>query len=259
MSSRTDLSDIGLCSFNSYEINFNILLCYLCDGDVKNSLKSVSKLIDSVPSKYKSKLYLVRGLLYQENQEFEKCKKDFMKSYTNDPQLSTQSLDNEKEVLIEPFETHNRLWSKFPHIKIKMGAGIYSRPSFSIPFIKPPNMIPNVDEIQMKEELNLKHLGGIKPEAPWIKRWGYGIKFTDEIQEVDFKIEPDSHKNSALQDAHKHQEVRDQAEQRVYVKRSLSEQVVLRNHYSRKDSCDDKIDKYGMDESDIDIARHQLS
>lgn len=56
-------------------------------------------------------------------------------------------------------------------------------------------MIPNVDEDQMKKELNLKHLGGIKPEAPWIKRCGFGIKFTDEIQETDFKIEPESSKN----------------------------------------------------------------
>jgi hypothetical protein len=56
-------------------------------------------------------------------------------------------------------------------------------------------MIPNVDEDQMKRELNLTHLGGIKPEAPWIKRCGFGIKFTDEIQEMDFKIEPESNKN----------------------------------------------------------------
>lgn len=90
VSSRTDLSDIGLCSFNSYETNYNILLCYLCSGDVDNSLVYVSKLIDTIPSKYKSKLYLIRGLLHQEKEDFEKCKKDFMKSYTNDPQLSTE-------------------------------------------------------------------------------------------------------------------------------------------------------------------------
>jgi len=36
-------------------------------------------------------------------------------------------------------------------------------------------MIPNVDEIQMQKELTLKNLGGIKPEAPWIKRCLYGV------------------------------------------------------------------------------------
>jgi hypothetical protein len=28
----------------------------------------------------------------------------------------------------------------------KMSYTVYMRPSFSMPFIKPPNMIPNVDE-----------------------------------------------------------------------------------------------------------------
>ena len=97
MSSQTDLSDIGLWSFNSYEINFNIMLCYLCSKDIENSLKFTTKLIDSVPSKYKSKLYLIRGLLYQEKEDFENWKKDFMKSYTNDPQLSSQWLDFDKD------------------------------------------------------------------------------------------------------------------------------------------------------------------
>ena len=121
-----------------------------------------------------------------------------MKSYTNAPQLSTtKCLDLKKSVLIETFDTKNRLWSKFPHWKIKISSTkIYPRPSFSIPFIKPPNMIPNVDEDQMRKESNRKHLGCIKPEAPWIKRWGFEIKFTDEIQDTDFKIESRSIKDN---------------------------------------------------------------
>lgn len=42
-------------------------------------------------------------------------------------------------------------------------------------------MIPNVDEMQMQRELTLKNLGGIKPEAPWIKRCSFGVQFTDCI------------------------------------------------------------------------------
>ena len=74
MSSVTDLSDIGLCSFNSYEANFNILLWYLWAYDFINALDYSTKLLDTVPSKYKSKLYLVRGLLYQQKEDFDKCK-----------------------------------------------------------------------------------------------------------------------------------------------------------------------------------------
>ena len=82
----------------NFTIKF-ILLWYLWAKDVENSLKFASKLIDTVPSKYKSKLYLIRGLLYQEKEDFDNWKKDFMKSYTNDPQLSTQWLDFEKRMI----------------------------------------------------------------------------------------------------------------------------------------------------------------
>ena len=73
MSSVTDISDTGLCSFNSYEANFNILLWYLWAYDSKNALDYSTKLLDTVPSKYKSKLYLIRGLLYQQKKGFDKC------------------------------------------------------------------------------------------------------------------------------------------------------------------------------------------
>lgn len=42
-------------------------------------------------------------------------------------------------------------------------------------------MIPNVDEKMLQSEFNMKDVAPPKPEAPWIKRCDYGIKFTDEI------------------------------------------------------------------------------
>lgn len=263
VSSQTDLSDIGLCSFNSYETTFNILLCYLCKGDMKHALSQVTKLIDSVPSKYKSKLYLIRGLIYQNQDDFEKCKKDFMKSYTSDPKLSTQWLDFQKECLIEPFDPKGRLCAKFPHRMFKIGtAVIYSRPSFSVPFIKPPNMIPNVEEAQMQRELTIKHLGGIKPEAPWIKRWGFGIKFTDEIHETDFKLEQDSNKNDDdMFDSPppREQKYVENAESPVYVKRVLSEQILRKNDYSIDDTFVNREHVYAAQKEFENIDAHKVS
>ena len=46
-------------------------------------------------------------------------------------------------------------------------------------------MIPNVDESVLTSEFSLKTAPSPKPEAPWIKRCDYGIKFTDEIQVLD--------------------------------------------------------------------------
>ena len=51
--------------------------------------------------------------------------------------------------------------------------------------VKPPNMIPNVEESILVNDFSLKTTSAPKPEAPWIKRCDYGIKFTDEIQVIE--------------------------------------------------------------------------
>ena len=89
-----------------------------------------------------------------------------------------------KPATITPFPITSRLCQHFPLLKLKIGKKytVFTKPSFSFPFIKPPNMIPNVDEKILKTELKVT---GNKPEAPWIKRCGFGIKFTDEIQDSE--------------------------------------------------------------------------
>lgn len=42
-------------------------------------------------------------------------------------------------------------------------------------------MIPNVDENVLIDEFDMKTTTIPRPEAPWIKRCDFGIKFTDEI------------------------------------------------------------------------------
>ena len=73
------------------------------------------------------------------------------------------SKDKNNCVTIEPFDTTGRLCSsydliplKFPKQAKKGGFTILMRPSFSMPFIKPPNMIPNIDEESIQNEFNLK-------------------------------------------------------------------------------------------------------
>mmetsp|Transcript_13041 Transcript_13041/g.12891 ORF Transcript_13041/g.12891 Transcript_13041/m.12891 type:complete len:148 (+) Transcript_13041:2314-2757(+) len=44
-SSQTDLSDVGLCSLNIHESNFNVVLCYLQLKDYKMALKKLNNLI----------------------------------------------------------------------------------------------------------------------------------------------------------------------------------------------------------------------
>jgi hypothetical protein len=52
-------------------------------------------------------------------------------------------------------------------------------------------MIPNVEESVLVQEFSINggtctnNINVPKPEAPWIKRCDYGIKFTDEIQVIE--------------------------------------------------------------------------
>ena len=97
-------------------------------------------------------------------------------------------MQKKSPVSLNPFPLGSRLCGLFPEVKLSIAGApswFYSRPSFSFPFVKPPNMIPNVEESVLASDFSLKHAAPPKPEAPWIKRCDYGIKFTDEIQIIE--------------------------------------------------------------------------
>lgn len=56
-----------------------------------------------------------------------------------------------------------------------------------MPFVKPPGIIPYIDK-SILDEFTYKAIN-CKPEAPWIKRCEYGIKFTDEIRSTIDSVE----------------------------------------------------------------------
>ena len=49
-------------------------------------------------------------------------------------------------------------------------------------------MIPSVDERVLSREFEVGDFSTPKPEAPWIKRCGFGIKFTDEIRYTEYSV-----------------------------------------------------------------------
>lgn len=65
-SSKTDLSDVGLCSLNVHETNFNILICYLMIGNLTKAMEKTNEIIREAPGKYQKHFFLLRGLLYEE-------------------------------------------------------------------------------------------------------------------------------------------------------------------------------------------------
>jgi hypothetical protein len=78
---------------------------------------------------------------------------------------------------VEPFAAAHRLCRFFPCVEFKNGdkksnnRGFIARPSFSFPFVKPPNMIPNVDETLLHTEFgdSKKDTYLPQPQPLWIK------------------------------------------------------------------------------------------
>lgn len=183
-SSKTDLSDVGLCSLNVHETNFNILLCYLMLNNVAKSLEKLNEIIANAPNKYSKHFFLLRALLYEQTHQREKFLKDSAKYEKSEHEHYDTFFKDNKEIVFEPFPVKNRLCSRFESVRVQIGIkkpAIMMKPSFSMPFIKPPNMIPNIDEEAIQNEFTLKQIDAPMPEAPWIRRCSHGIKFTDNI------------------------------------------------------------------------------
>lgn len=51
-SSHTDLSDVGLCSFNVHENNYNQLLCLLLEQKLDEAILLIKTILGQVPPKY---------------------------------------------------------------------------------------------------------------------------------------------------------------------------------------------------------------
>ena len=81
--------------------------------------------------------------------EKEKAVKDLQKYEKSEPKIYSSYFKDGKDLIFEPFPIKSRLCSRFDFIRYQPGPGrpnLLLKPSFSMPFIKPPNMIPNIDE-----------------------------------------------------------------------------------------------------------------
>ena len=114
-------------------------------------------------------------------------------------------------------------------------ARVHLKPSFSFPFIKPPNMIPCVDQNVVLEQYNLKKSNvQLKPEAPWIKKCQFGIKFTEEILFTDDDREPTPDDEKEYKKRKQRQQER--AMEGAGFIRAHSEKVELKNNIFAEDN-----------------------
>lgn len=116
-------------------------------------------------------------------------KDDLRRALKYDPENYQLFNEGKNNVMLGVFPSQQRLCSQYAYIKTPLVNGtstILLRPSFSFPFIKPPNMIPCVDPAVILAQFSSEK-GQIpitlKPEAPWIKKDSKtgSVKFTDAV------------------------------------------------------------------------------
>ena len=125
---------------------FNIILCKIKLKRYAEAKKLINRLLSGCPPKYRRDVRAWRDIVA----EWVKYRK------------TNQSIEIAKEtILIEPFKVEHRLCKFYPCVEFhyedsnpekSFPLGFLARPSFSFPFVKPPNMIPNVDETLLHNE-----------------------------------------------------------------------------------------------------------
>ena len=86
-SNHTDLSDIGLSSFNELEISFNIMLCYMFLNDRTSTFNKLNELQRKLPKKYTKQIPLLRIVVLELFKESEKAKNEITRLSKADPEL----------------------------------------------------------------------------------------------------------------------------------------------------------------------------
>ena len=115
LSANTDLSDIGLSSFNDLEITYNILLCHLMANDQVNTFNKLNELQRKMQKKYSKQLPLLRIVTLGHFGEDQKVKNEIAKLHKSDPKLYDEVFGKGigYPFLIEVFPSEGRLCSKF--------------------------------------------------------------------------------------------------------------------------------------------------
>ena len=187
-------------------------------------------MLSTVPKKYTSQLWIIRGIIHQLLNNSQMSKKDIKRALKYDKENTLKYTEQNKNIYLPVFPQQQRLCNSFAFIKTPLvfnNAAIFLRPSFSFPFIKPPNMIPCVDNAVL-DTFTAKAVP-LKPEAPWIKKCSFGIKFTDEIYLTD-----DDRENTPDEEKEYKKRKQKQQEKNGFdsqmIPQSQSEKIILKNN-----------------------------
>lgn len=94
-SNITDLSDIGLSSFNDVESLFNMFLCYFMLKDRTNAFNKLNELQRKISKRYTKQIPLIRIITLEHFGESEKASSELSRLKKADSKLYSEAFNNQ--------------------------------------------------------------------------------------------------------------------------------------------------------------------
>ena len=121
-SNKTDLSDIGLCSFNSNECIFNQFLCYYLLNDQEHRIQRLNDLSARIPKRYAKNILLLRVIVLETFGKTVQAEEELKKLKQTDNETYQKAFRSNSPYLIELFPSAGRLCEKFHPTTIRLPA-----------------------------------------------------------------------------------------------------------------------------------------
>lgn len=102
-SSQTDLSDVGLCSLNIHEFSFNQVIALICLKQYEKALEKLDYMFNTIPKKYASQLWLIRGQIHKALRNQTAAKKDFKRAEKQDNENYVKFIQQKQNVYLSVF------------------------------------------------------------------------------------------------------------------------------------------------------------
>ena len=106
-SNDSDLSDIGLCTVNRHEQQYNLMICHMMVGNYDKACEHATSIIENANQNYANKVWVIRGVLRSLLGKKEEALIDFESAKKNDSG-SKNFLDSKKTLQLEVFPEENR-------------------------------------------------------------------------------------------------------------------------------------------------------
>jgi len=115
-STDSDSSDVGLCTINKHEYQYNSMLCHLFNQEYERAYECATSIIQNATANYGNKVWVIRGVILSLLGRTEEAQFDFQQARENDP-VAKSFIEEKKAITLEVFPNQNRLCFYFSYIE----------------------------------------------------------------------------------------------------------------------------------------------